>query len=76
MKAKAKLLILGLFLGSMGAFPLGINVGRGAPLFSNPFAKADLHDRVIERVRSGTDAALEGARGTIHEATRPLPQTN
>jgi hypothetical protein len=74
MKAKARLIILGLVLGAIGAFPLGVNFGRDEPLLSNPFAKPDLQDQVIERVKSGTDTALEGARETIHEATRPLAQ--
>ncbi len=76
MKVKVRLFILGLVLGSVGAFPLGVNFGRDEPLLSNPFAKPGLQDQVIERVRSGTETALEGARETIHEATRPLAQTN
>ncbi len=76
MKTKAKLFILGLVVGSFGAFPLGVNFGRDEPLLSNPFVKPGLQDQVIERVKSGTDTVLEGARETIHEATRPLAQTN
>ena len=76
MKTRVRLLILGLVLGTCAAFPLGVNFGRDEPLLSNPFGKAALRDQVIERVKSGTDTALEGARETIHEATRPLARTN
>ena len=76
MKVKVKLFILGLVLGSFGAFPLGVNFGRDEPLLSNPFVKPGLRDQVIERVKSGTDTALESARETIHEATRPPARTN
>jgi hypothetical protein len=73
MKVKKKVFVLGLVLGSIGAFPLGVNFGRDAPLLSNPFAKpSGLQDEVIERVRSGTETALEDAREKIHEATRPV----
>ena len=75
MKVKARLFILGLVLGSAGAFPLGVNFGRGEPLLSNPLAKPGLQDQVIARVKSGTETALEGARETLHKATRPLAQT-
>jgi hypothetical protein len=69
---KLRLFILGIVLGSIAAFPLGFNFGRNEPLLSNPFAKADLKDQVIERVKTGTEAALDGARESLHEATRPL----
>lgn len=72
MKAKVKILVLGIVLGSLAAFPLGINLGRDAPLLSNPFSEPDLKDQVVERVKSNTSTALEDARDTIHDATKPL----
>ena len=72
MKTRAKLFVLGVVLGSLGAFPLGVNLGRDAPLLSNPFSQRDLKDQVVERVKSSTTTALEDARETIHDATRPL----
>ncbi len=75
MKARVRLFTLGLVLGTCAAFPLGVNFGRDEPLLSNPFAKVALQDQVIERVKSGTDTAIEGARERIHEATRPLART-
>ena len=74
MKMKLRLFILGLVLGSFGAFPLGVNFGRGEPLLSNPFAQPGLQDQVVERLKSGTETALEDARESLHKATRPLAQ--
>ena len=75
MKPKRKFLLLGIALGSLAAFPLGINFGRNAPLLSNPFSRLDLTDQVVERVKSGTSMALKEARETIHDATKPLSYT-
>jgi hypothetical protein len=67
-----KLFVLGVVLGSLGAFPLGVNLGRGAPLLSNPFEQNTLKEQVVERVKSSTSNALKDARETIHDATKPL----
>ena len=73
MKTKVRLFLLGVVLGSFAAFPVGMNLGRGMPLLSNPLAQPDLQDQVVEGVKSSAETALEGARETIHEATRPKP---
>ena len=71
MKTKVRLFILGFVLGSCAALPLGINFGRGAPLLTNPFVRADVQDQLVERMRKGTRIALQGARERIHDATVP-----
>jgi hypothetical protein len=58
---------VGLFIGAIVAFPLGINFGKGAPLLSNPFAKRDIKTKVT----TGAKKILEGAKEGIHEATKP-----
>ena len=73
MKAKVRLFLVGVVLGSFATFPLGMNFGRGMPLLSNPFAQPGLRARWVEGVKSSTETALEGARETIHQATRPKP---
>lgn len=70
MLARLKVLLIGLFLGTVVAFPLGMNYGRGAPLLSNPFAPRNLGDAVKEKA----GALVEGAREKLHEATRPDPK--
>ncbi|GMR20886.1 MAG: hypothetical protein BMS9Abin36_1484 [Gammaproteobacteria bacterium] len=72
MKAKIKMLILGLIIGAVVAFPLGINFGRGDSLFSNPFANRDIQSRVKEAVKEQADRALEGTKDVIHDATKPM----
>ena len=72
MKAKVKFFLFGIVLGSLAAFPLGVNLGRDAPPLSNPFSQLDLKDQVVERMKRSTTTALEDARETIHEATKPV----
>lgn len=63
-----KKFIMGLMVGMIIAFPLGINFGKDVPLLSNPFAaRPDISKRVVER----TEDLVEGAKGAIHEATKP-----
>ncbi|MFQ5935020.1 MAG: hypothetical protein ACE5LB_01235 [Acidiferrobacterales bacterium] len=71
MKGKLKNFIFGLVIGALAAFPLGINFGRDEPLLSNPFAKRDVKDKVVDTVKEGTNRAIEGAKEKIHEATKP-----
>ncbi|MFQ5994741.1 MAG: hypothetical protein ACE5K1_06570 [Acidiferrobacterales bacterium] len=71
MKNKTRTFILGLIIGSVVAFPLGINFGRDEPLWSNPFERPDIKDKVVEAVRESTEQAIEGAKETIHDATKP-----
>jgi hypothetical protein len=73
-KTRVRFFLLGIVLGALMALPLGINVGRDAPLLSNPFGARELKDQVVERVKETTSTALEDARETIHEATKPLAQ--
>ncbi len=64
-----KKFFIGLFVGALVAFPLGINFGKDVPLWSNPFAaKPDISARVIER----TEKTLGEAKEAIHDATKPV----
>lgn len=63
-----KKFIIGLIVGLIVAFPLGINFGKDKPLLSNPFAaKPDIADRVKER----TGELLQDTKEVIHDATKP-----
>ena len=63
-----KKFLLGLLVGAVVAFPLGINFGKDVPLLSNPFAaKPNLSQRVVERAED----MVEGTKAAIHEATKP-----
>lgn len=61
-----KKFLIGLVLGALVAFHLGVNFGRHKPLLSNPY-EAD----VVERVKEGAGQAVESTREVIHEATEP-----
>lgn len=64
-----KKFFIGLALGLIIAFPLGINFGKDVPLLSNPFAaKPDIADRVKER----TGELLQDTKEAIHDATKPV----
>ena len=66
-----KKFFIGLLLGAIVAFPLGINFGKDVPLFSNPFAaKPDIPERVKER----TEEMLKDTQEAIHEATKPAKE--
>ncbi len=71
MAAKLKTFLFGMILGSIIAFPLGINFGRDEPLWSNPFAQRDVREKVLNSVKEGAERAIEGAKEKIHEATKP-----
>lgn len=47
-----KYLALGIILGGALGFGAGLNIGKGRPLLSNPFAKYMFSDRLKD---SGTD---------------------
>ena len=66
MAAKLKFLIFGLVLGTVVAFMLGMNYGRGDPLLSNPFADRSLGGKVKQKAGEMVDSARE----KIHEATK------
>jgi hypothetical protein len=76
MVLKLKLVALGLFVGVVLAFPLGMNFGRNEPLLSNPLKKLDVQEEVAARVKESAESVLEGARVRIHEATQPLVDAN
>lgn len=66
-----KKFFIGLVVGLVVAFPLGINFGKDKPLLSNPFAaKPDLAERVKER----TGEAIESTKEAIHDATKPVQE--
>ncbi len=66
-----KKFVIGLALGLVVAFPLGINFGKDKPLLSNPFAtKPDITERVKER----TGEVIKETKEAIHDATKPVQE--
>ena len=82
MKSKIKIFFSGLIVGILVAIPIGMNLGRDAPVFSNPFAEPTVRQMMGNKVKEGAGQAMErtkdaagktveGAKRTIHEATKP-----
>ncbi len=67
MKSFLKTFVFGLLVGAVVAFHLGMNYGRGRPLFSNPYQGLDLA-RAVEQKAKGV---VEGGREKIHDLTAP-----
>ncbi len=66
-----KKFFIGLVIGLIVAFPLGINFGKDVPLLSNPFAaKPDIAAQVKER----TGELLKDTKEVIHDATKPVKE--
>ncbi len=63
-----KKILLGLVVGIVVAFPLGINFGRGAPLLSNPFIKPEIQ----KKVKAQAESIVEDTKSAIHDATKPM----
>ena len=72
MMENLKYLIIGIILGAVIAFPLGINFGREEPLLSNPFKHEDVQEQVKQRAKETGKEIVEEARETIHKATEPV----
>lgn len=83
MKNKLQAFVLGLIIGIVIAAPLGINFGRGTPLFSNPFTAPEVRqqaterlkegaERAVETTKKGAEKAYEEAKEKLHEATKPV----
>jgi hypothetical protein len=67
MKESFRKFVLGLIIGIIIAFPAGINFGRDLPLWSNPFVKRDIK----ERVKVKAEDFIQGTKEVIHDATKP-----
>ena len=82
MKTKIYTLLSGLVIGALLGVPAGMNIERGAPLLSNPFAERSAREKVMGRIgeqsdkavaatKEGARKALDATRGKVHEATKP-----
>ena len=67
MMKNLKTLILGLVIGAIVGFPLGMNYGRGDSLLSNPFRDRSLQEKAKTKVKDIADKA----RAKLHEVTKP-----
>lgn len=71
-----KKFIVGLVMGLIVAFPLGMNVGKGVPLLSNPFSDKPLSQQIkdtakdaTETLKKKTNEVVEDAKDAVNKAT-------
>jgi hypothetical protein len=68
MMKNLKTLMLGLVIGAIVGFPLGMNYGRGDSLLSNPFRdRSSLQEKAKSKVKDIADKA----RAKLHEVSTP-----
>jgi gas vesicle protein len=67
-----KYFLVGMVVGAIIAFPLGINFGRDEPLLSNPFKNTEVKEQVKKRASETGKEIVEEARETLHKATEPV----
>ncbi|MFC1664992.1 hypothetical protein ACFL17_05100 [Pseudomonadota bacterium] len=67
-----KKFIFGLFIGVIVGWPIGINMGRGVPILSNPFQKTISQNlrETTEAVKKTTSKMVQDTKKTINEATK------
>ena len=68
-----KKFIVGLIIGAAIALPMGVNLGKGVPILSNPFAGKSLSEQLkatTKAAKKTTDKMVDDARKVIHESTK------
>lgn len=67
-----KKFIFGLIIGAVIGWPIGMNMGKGVPILSNPFERT-----LSQQIKATTDAAkkksgkmVQDTKKAIHDATK------
>lgn len=61
---RLKYLVLGLVIGGLFGLWFGVNLGKGNPVYANPFHEPD----VTQRLKSGAEEVLEEGRRSLRQA--------
>lgn len=56
---------MGLLFGVIVGLWLGVNIGKGNPIFSNPFAKENLPQKIKEKVGESIEQLGEDIKGKV-----------
>lgn len=59
-----KMVLTGLIIGFVVGMWFGINIGKGNPIVSNPFAKQDIPEKFKQRVGEKIEKLGENIKGT------------
>lgn len=60
-----KMLLMGLSLGLIIGLWFGVNIGKGNPIFGNPFAEENLSSKLKEKVGSSIEKLGEDIKGKV-----------
>ncbi len=58
---------MGLLFGLLIGLWLGVNIGKGNPVFGNPFAEENLSKKLKEKVGSSIEQLGEDIKGKVKE---------
>jgi hypothetical protein len=62
-----KMLVMGVLIGLLTGLWLGVNIGKGNPLLSNPFAEEQLQKKLKEKVGERIEKLGEDIKGKINK---------
>ena len=62
-----KMLFMGVLSGLIVGLWLGVNIGKGNPIFSNPFVKENLQNKIKVRVGESIEQFGEDIKGKINK---------
>lgn len=65
---RLRIFIIGVLLGLLAGLWVGYNLGQGKPLFSNPFTRETIQDKI----KKSGDQAMEKSGRIIEESGRAL----
>lgn len=60
-----KMLVMGMLMGVIVGLWLGVNIGKGNPIFGNPFAKENLSKKLQDKVGSSIEKLGEDIQGKL-----------
>ena len=63
-----KMLFMGLLFGVIVGLWLGVNIGKGNPIFGNPFAEENLSKKLKEKVGSSIEQLGEDIKGKVNKS--------
>ncbi len=64
MLKRLKFLLLGVVIGGVFGLWFGVNLGKGQPLYANPFREPD----VTERIKSDMEEAYRDTKRSLRDA--------
>lgn len=64
--------LIGLFIGLVLGSWMGVNIGKGQPLWANPFAEKDIAEKVKNKARNMSEDAKTKAGEMVKDAKKAV----